>query len=133
MGAQFDAFTRHSSDGKAMSIADLGAAIADANRRNHGTPSDALQSAVEFALLSIVVGDDHGSVPIAGMRQLYEANTFPEGARENLGTRTAEQWFALSARIVEATKQAAAKNGHPLPGGEHLDAGLRMFFAPLFS
>ncbi len=131
--AQFLAFTSFSSDGATMTVTDLGDAILDANRRHDGRPSDAMQSAGEFALLGILLGDTEGTIAIADMRLLFEKNEFPQGARENLGSRTAEQWFALTHRISQAVQAASVRTGHhaaALQGGQ-LQAGLRLLFGGL--
>lgn len=131
--AQFRAFTSFSSDGVRMTVTDLGDAILDANRRHDGRPSDAMQSAGEFALLGILLGDAEGTIAIADMRLLFEQNEFPQGAREHLGSRTAEQWFALTHRISQAVQTASARTGHhaaALQGGQ-LQAGLRLLFGGL--
>ena len=99
---QFRQFTSFSTDGKTMDIAALGRAIADATKRHKGTPVTVVASAAEFALLCVLLGDDAGTIKIADMKRLFEANQFPAGAREKLGKRTAEHWVDLLRRITEA-------------------------------
>jgi hypothetical protein len=128
--AEFDAFAKSSSDGATMTVADFGAAIHSMNRRHGGTASDAVQSAGEFALLAILLGDSAGTVRVADMRVLFEENRFPDGARANIGDRTAEQWLALSGRITDAISAAAARAGDPIGDlhAEQLRTGLRVVF-----
>lgn len=130
---QFIRFSSFSSDGNSMSVADLGVAIVDANKRHNGSPVNALQSAGEFALLSVLLGDDNGAVKISEMDRLFAANEFPERARENLGTRTAERWFDLTLRITEAVSEAAIRTRHHEGEMkvESLKNQLEMLFSPL--
>ena len=131
--AEFAAFIKFSTDGHTMGVSELGAAIQDFNHRHAGRPSDALQSAGEFALLAVLIGNAEGTIRVADMRLLFEANQFPEGARANLGSRTAEQWFTLTNRISEAIAAAAARNGQQagVMPADRLREGLRSVFGPL--
>ncbi len=127
--AEFAAFTAFSSDGAKMIVAEIGAAIVDMNHRHGGRPSDALQSAGEYALMGVLLGDDAGSIPVADMRTLFEKNEFPAGAREKLGSRTAEQWFGLTNLISDAVAAAAARAGRGADmHAERLRAGLGLLF-----
>jgi hypothetical protein len=87
----FGTFTAASTGGRTMTVAGLGRAIAGANQRNGGSPYDALQSAAEFGLLATLLGNRRGAIPLDAMRQLFERNEFPEGARENVANRTARR------------------------------------------
>ncbi len=109
---QFRLFTGFSIDGETMSVSDLGRAIVNANSRHAGSPLDAVKSAGEFALLSVLLGDDNGTIAIEDMELLFKGNTFPEGARVNLGRRTAEEWLNLTHRIVGAVSAEAIRIGH---------------------
>jgi hypothetical protein len=109
---QFLRFTSFSTDGKTMDVASIGQAIADANQRHDGSPITAVQSAGEFGLLSVLLGDNDGTVTIADMKRLFEANEFSPTARENLGSRTAEKWLDLTRRITEAVSTASVRAGH---------------------
>jgi hypothetical protein len=108
---QFQQFTSFSSDGKTMDIAALGRAIADANKRHKGSPITLVQSAGEFGLLCILLGDDDGTMNIADMMQVFHANEFPGAARENLGRRSAENWLDLTRKITEAACAAKIQSG----------------------
>jgi hypothetical protein len=109
---QFLRFTSFSSDGTTMDIAAIGQAIADANERHNGSPITAVQSAGEFALLCVLLGDNDGTIKITDMKRLFEANEFSATARENLGSRTAENWLDLTRRITEAVSTAATSERH---------------------
>jgi hypothetical protein len=130
---QFQRFTSFSSDGKTMDVAAIGRAIADASKRHNGSPMTAVQSAGEFALLSVLLGDDDGRISIGDMELLFEANEFPVGARRNLGGRTAERWLDLTRRITEAFSAASIlalkqrRNMKP----ERLNDLLEVLFSPL--
>jgi hypothetical protein len=109
---QFEKFTSFSTDGETMDVAAIGRAIADANQRHNGTPITAVQSAGEFALLGILLGDDDGKMKIPDMKRLFEANELSETARKNLGSRTAEKWVDLMRKITKAVSNAAVKAKH---------------------
>jgi hypothetical protein len=130
---QFRHFTSFSSDGKTMNIADLGSAIADANKRHNGSPMTAVQSAGEFALLSILLGDDAGTMKIEDMERLFDANEFPEAARANLGSRTTERWFELTRKITAAISAAASRTRHDERDmkPDRLEHLLEVLFSPL--
>jgi hypothetical protein len=96
---QFRLFTGFSSDGETMSVGDLGKAIVNANSRHDGALLDAGKSAGEFALLSVLLGDDKGTIAIKDMELLFKENKFPERARVNLGRRTT-QAGAVSAEAI---------------------------------
>lgn len=132
---QFARFTSFSGDGETMDIAALGQAIADAGKRHNGTPVTAVESAAEFALLCILLGDDNGAIRIADMRRLFEANEFPAGAREKLRSRTREQWFSLTMRIIEAVSSAAlgGRDGNSEMKPDRLKHLLEVLFGPLLA
>jgi hypothetical protein len=130
---QFTRFTGFSSDGQTMTVADLGKAIVDANQRHNGSPSDTLLSAGEFALLCALLGDDAGAIRISDMERLFRANEFPEGARENLGSRTAQQWLKLARQIADAISKTAIRSRHhegEMKSG-NLKKQLDMVYSPL--
>jgi hypothetical protein len=132
-GEQFKIFTGFSSDGETMSLDDLGRAIVDANKRHNGSPINAVQSAGEFGLLSALLGDSDGKVKISEMERLFAVNDFPGGARVNLGTRTAQQWFDLTLRIIHAIAADASRQGHHEEEMkvELLTEHLKTFLSPL--
>jgi hypothetical protein len=130
---QFQHFTSFSKDGTTMGIAEVGAAIADSNKRHNGTPMTAVQSAGEFGLLSLLLGDDSGTFKIDDMRRLFEANEFPEGAREHLGTRTADHWMKLTRKITAAISAAAvrAHSDEREMRADRLKRSMEILFSPL--
>ena len=67
------------------------------------------------------------------MERLFAESSFPEGARNNLGSRTAHQWFQLTVKIAEAVAEAAARVGHHEGEMrvEQLTERLRSTFSPL--
>lgn len=132
---QFATFTAFSSNGKVMTIGDLGNAVAGANQRHGGTAYDALQSAVEFGLLATLIGDRRGAIRISDIRLLFEQNEFPAGARENLGGRTTRHWLNVTVRIADAVVAAAEKAGDREKAAEikRLKQGLKKFLAPLLA
>jgi hypothetical protein len=132
---QFTAFSTFATGGVTMSVNDLARAIADANQRHNGSPTTAVQSAGEFALLCALLGDDDGAIRIADMEQLFAANEFPEGARANLGARTARQWFDFTLRLIDGIS-AEARRLHHEEGDmkiEQLTEHLKTLFHPLLS
>lgn len=130
---QFQRFTSFSKNGTTMNIAELGAAISDGNQKHNGTPMTAAQSAGEFALLCLLLGDDAGTIPVDAMRRLFEANEFPDGAREHLGTRTAEQWLRLTRKITTAISAAAIRshNQDNEMKPDRLKSNVEVLFSPL--
>jgi hypothetical protein len=130
---QFQKFMAFSTDGATMDITAIGQAIADANTRHNGSPVTAVQSAGEFALLCILLGDNDGRIKIADIRRLFEANEFPPSARENLGSRTAEKWLDLMRKITKAVSAAAVHTGRndPEMKSDRLEHLLEVVFSPL--
>ena len=132
---QFKIFTSFSNDHEAMTVDDIGRAIADANKRHDGSPTNAVQSAGEFGLLCTLLGDDNGTMKIADMEQLFRVNVFPVDARENLGARTARQWFDATLSITTAISAQAVRIGYR-PNEmklELLTGELKTFFSPLLT
>lgn len=84
----------------------------NANNRHAGSSLDAVKLAGEFALLSVLLGDDNGTIAIKDMELLFKGNTFSEDARVNLGRRTAREWLNLTHRIVGAVSAEAIRIGH---------------------
>jgi hypothetical protein len=132
---QFARFTRFSADGETMDVAALGQAIADANQRHTGTPVTAVQSAGEFALLSILLGDTGGTIKIKDMKRLFLSNRFSASARKNLRTRTAEMWLDLTLKITDGVSRAAtAARYRPREmKAERLKQLVEVLFSPLLS
>jgi hypothetical protein len=92
-----------------------------------------VESAGEFGLLSVLLGNRDGTIEIADMRRLFEANELSAGARENLGSRTAEEWLELTRRITEAVSAAAAgaRDRRPEMKSGQLKDLLEVLFSPL--
>jgi hypothetical protein len=92
-----------------------------------------VQSAGEFALLCILLGDNDGTMQISDVKRIFEANEFPVHARENLGSRTAEKWLDLTRRITEAVSTAAirARHNRTEMKSDQLKHLLEVLFSPL--